>query len=240
MANTWKYAFALGLVGSALAAGCVVNEGDGDGAGGASGEAGSGGTGGTAGKGGSGGSSGKGGASGKGGSSGKGGAAGSGTSGGSAGTGMGGDGGMSGSDTGGTGGTGGTDMVILCEDLEGTTPYPNCTAEANNDCSACIETSCCEESMACYSTDPYNACGWGGPADGEYSGAGEIGCYIECLKNYVGMNDGICDNAGITECTDMCTTDCSLIPDAMNDMVACVNANCAFDCFVADADSCGD
>jgi hypothetical protein len=241
MAHTWKYAFALGLVGTALTVGCVVKEGDGDGVGGAAGEAGSGGTGGSGGSSGKGGNAGKGGSAGTGGSAGKGGNAGTGGS--SAGTGgtSAGTGGASGEAGGGTGGSGGAPIVVECEDLEGTTPWPNCEAEDSSDeCGTCIEANCCEESMACYSTDPYNACGWGGPSSGDYSGAGEIGCYLVCLEEYVAANDGICDDMGIDQCTSMCTDDCSLVPDATNEMVACVNANCAQDCFKADAETCGD
>jgi hypothetical protein len=104
---------------------------------------------------------------------------------------------------------------------------------------------CCAESKACYATEPYDACGWGGPStdefDGLYSGAGEIGCYLTCMAEYVADNDGICDDAGIDQCNAMCASDCDGIPtDSMNEMVTCVNLKCSQDCFESDAETCGD
>jgi hypothetical protein len=250
MTHTWKYALALGFVGATLAAGCVVKNGDDDtGAGGQGAEGGTGGS--TGGTGGS--TGGKGGSAGTGGSTGgKGGSAGAPTGGsssagkgGTGGSGTGGDAGMAGGDTGGTGGstggTGGVDTTPSCDDdAHPGTPYPDCEPAADemkDPCALCIKANCCMESKDCYATDPYNVCGWGGPAD--YLGAGEIACYTECLATYVNDND-VCDTAGIDQCAADCTTTtpmCDLIGNATSAMAGCMQENCPSECF--GADTCG-
>lgn len=240
MAQTWKYAIGLGLLGGALATGCVVKTG-GDPDVGDAGEGGSGGSGGTTGgsggKGGStGGSSGKGGAGGTGGSTGgsagKGGSAGTGgTTGGSAGT---------GGTTGGSAGTGGTggdpteqDKIPECDPATGNldnTPYPSCEPADPEDpdpCEVCIQESCCEESIACYSFAPGNVCGWGGPLDGEYAGAGEIGCYVACLADYVDEN-GVCDEDGMGGCYATCQTEMcgDVLGNQTSELAACIHESC--------------
>jgi hypothetical protein len=244
MAHTWKYAIGLGLLGSALATGCVVKSGDGDIS--DAGEAGSGGTtggsggttGGSSGKGGTGGGAGKGGSGGTtGGSAGKGGAAGSGgTTGGSAGVGgtTGGSAGMSGS-----GGTLPTmeETVPQCDPASGdldNTPYPNCAPSSPADpdpCEACIEENCCEESIACYSFAPGNVCGWGGPEDGDFAGAGEIGCYVACLAEYVNENE-VCDDEGRSACIGACqTTECGdVLGNQTSDLSGCIHDSCNDEC----------
>jgi hypothetical protein len=253
MAHTWKYAFGLGLAGAAFMVSCVVKNGDDDVAG-AGGQAADGGSGGSSAKGGTGGTggstAGKGGSGGTGGSSagkgGAGGTAGSTATGGKGGTG---DAGMAGTETGGsagtsgTGGTGGTvDTSPTCDPLKDSTPYPSCAPTDKGDpCETCIQSKCCDESNDCYSTDPYNVCGWGGPtADqfmGEYSGTGEIGCYTQCLTEYV-KDMGVCDSDGIDACTSMCQTEmCGLVGDATNALAGCMQENCPSECF--GADTCG-
>jgi hypothetical protein len=253
MARTWKYALAFGLVGSALAVGCVVKEGDDDATAGQAGEGGTGGSGGTTG--GSSGKGGSGGTSGKGGSGGTSGKGGSGT-GGSAGTGgstsgSGGDAGMAGADTGGTSGTGGTggsggdETQSVCEVTSDFTDYPDCEpSDATDDCEVCVQEKCCDEYKSCLAygsgnPQPVNACGYGGPsADMDYSGAGEYGCYTTCMTDYVAEN-GVCDNDGIDMCASFCAQDCDLVPDATSNIIACVNANCVSQCFRTTETTCG-
>jgi hypothetical protein len=243
MAHTWKYAIGLGLLGSALATGCVVKSGDGDIS--DAGEAGSGGTtGGSGGKGGTtGGSSGKGGTGGTTGGSagtggGTGGSAGKGGSGGSAA----GAGGATGGSAGMSGGSGGTlptmeETVPECDPASGNldnTPYPNCEPSDPADpdpCESCIEQNCCEESKACYSFDPGNVCGWGGPTDGDFAGAGEIGCYVACLAEYVAENE-VCDEEGIGACIGACqTSECGdVLGNQTSELAACIHTSCNQDC----------
>ncbi len=248
MAHTWKYAIGLGFVGAALVTGCVVKTGDDDAVGSGGTTGGSGGSGATSGKGGSatGGSSGKGGSGGTGGSSGaSGGTGGSsgGTTGGSSGT-----GGESGADTGGTAGTGGgggtaglpteDQTTPECDPASGdleTTLYPNCEPTNLDDpdpCESCIQDHCCEESMACYGFDPGNVCGWGGPETGQYAGFGEIGCYVQCLSEYVTANE-LCDSDGLNECESACATDMcgGLLGNQTSDLASCLHVNCSSECF---------
>jgi hypothetical protein len=237
MAQSWKYAVLLGLVGVATAVGCTVKEGDGDGFGGAAGEggdSGSGGTGGTAGKGGAAGKGGTGGTAGKGGTGGKGGAAGAAGKAGSGGTaGASGSAGESGS-----GGEGGDADPVTCDpdpgDPElGSTPYPTCEPEdASDECGTCIQENCCEESKECYGYEPKNVCGWGGP-----EGLGEIDCYETCLKEYVSGAEGVCDDEGIFGCLNTCVTDgCGAVAGNQTQALAiCMNSNCSDECFGADS-----
>ena len=253
MAHTWKL-IGLGFLGAALAAGCTVTSGDDDDSGGAAGE------GGTSGAGGStGGSSAKGGtagsSAGKGGSSGTAGKA----TGGSAGTGMAGTGTAgTGGATGGSAGTGGTsdggmagagdtsgvDTTPTCDPKDGeldSTPFPDCKANPSDDpCQLCIQEHCCEESKTCYGTEPYNVCGWGGPADADTYG--EIGCFQQCLFDKTAANDMTCT----ADDADTCASDCAttmcfegsnefpLIGNATNDLASCMTTNCADSCFGAD------
>jgi hypothetical protein len=251
MAHTWKYALGLGLMGAALSVGCTVSSGDDDS--GFAGESGAGGS--TSGSGGKGGTTSTGGAGGStggttGGSSGKGGSGGSSATGGAAGAGTGGTtGGTSGSG-GTTGGTGGDEATPMCDPLEGSTPWPDCkptpgSTDAVHDCEVCVQEHCCEESMNCYATDPYNVCGWGGPdapSDAsmpDYSGAGEIGCYTACVADYVAENE-VCDQEGIDSCIAMCVTPmCGTVPgDATNALATCINENCPSKCFAPTVDTC--
>jgi hypothetical protein len=242
MAQTWKFAIGLGLLSGALATSCVVtsdDDPDGD-----AGESGAGGT--TGGSGGTtGGSSGKGGAAGKGGSAGKGGAAGTGgTTGGSAGKGgAAGSAGTTGGSAGTSGGSGGTgglpsdeETIPQCDPASGNldnTPYPNCEPSNTDDptCEECIQESCCEESIACYSFAPGNVCGWGGPASGDFAGAGEIGCYVACLAEYVDEN-GVCDEDGLGECAGACQTpSCgAVLGNQTSELAACIHDNCNEEC----------
>jgi hypothetical protein len=245
-------------LGAALAAGCTVKEGDDDDTGGAAGDSGSGGTGGT-----TGGSSGKGGSAGKGGSSGTGGAAGKGGSAGSsAGSSAAGTGGTTGGSAG-TGGTGGTsdagmagagdtgnEPVATCDPADGmldSTPFPNCDADPeDDDCQICIQESCCEESMNCYATEPYNVCGWGGPTEGDYAKMNEIGCFTKCLEDATAANEMTCtaddaDSCAVECATPMCFEDAGAFPligTATNELAACMQDKCADPCF--HAATCGD
>jgi hypothetical protein len=222
--RTWKYGILLGLVGVALASGCVVKSGDGDddsgGEGGESGSAGSS-------------SGGKGGSStgGKGGSA-TGGSSGS-TTGGSSGSAT---GGSSGSATGGSSGTANTDPE--CDPDMGeldNTPFPNCepTNMADPDpCEVCIEENCCAESQVCYGFDPGNVCGWGGiDLDDDDVLDGEITCYVACAQAYVEENE-VYDSGAVDECTGMCATEeCGLIGNATQDLVVCIEGSCETECF---------
>jgi hypothetical protein len=237
MAQSWKYAVLLGLVGVATAAGCTVTDGDDDGFAGDAGEggdSGSGGTGGSAGKGGTGGTAGKGGTGGTAGKGGAAGAAGKAGSGGTAGTTAGTGGGAGDSGSGGEGGDDGG--PVTCDPDEGnlvSTPYDTCEPEDDDDeCGACIQENCCEESKKCYGYDPKNVCGWGGP-----EGLGEIDCYESCLTEYVTGAEGVCDDDGIFGCLNACATEaCGVIAgNQTTELAACMNANCPSECFGADS-----
>jgi hypothetical protein len=221
--RTWKYGILLGLVGVALASGCVVKSDDGE-----DDDA-------TAGEGGESGSS----TGGKGGSStgGKGGSSGSAT-GGTAGTTT---GGSSGSATGGSSGAGmgGSmpDTTPECDPDTGeldNTPYPDCEpTDAEDPCELCIEENCCAESRVCYGYDPGNVCGWGGiDLDDDDVLDGEITCYVACARAYVEEN-GAYDEMAVDECTGMCATEeCGLIGNATQDLVVCIEGSCEDECFV--------
>lgn len=265
MAHTWRFAFGLGLLGAAITTGCVVTTDDSPDSGfsGEAGEGASGGSGGT-----TGGSGGKGGASG--GTSGKGGTggatAGKGGAGGSGGTGDAGagaeagagatTGGTAGAATGGSAGAAGgsagerpepDDTIPECDPPNGeldNTPYPGCAPEDPTDptdCEDCIQRECCEESIACYSFAPGNVCGWGGPDSGEmYAGSGEIGCYVQCLSDYVGTME-LCDEEGRDLCIGMCqTTMCSdsVLGTRTSELAGCLHDSCSEECF--GAATCGD
>ncbi len=247
MRHAWKYAAAFGFITAALSAACTVTTDDDLGTGGTGGTSTSGGTGGTTGgtvaSGGTGGSTGGTGGS-TGGTGGSTGGTG-GSTGGTAGTGgsAGGTGGSTGgTDTSGTGGSSG-DTTATCDPDDGSavgTPYPNCEPQdAQDDCEACIQTSCCEESKNCYATEPFNVCGWGGPPSDDASAplAGEIACYRDCLTSYVNDN-GVCDSDGVSGCATMCATPMcggNLVGGATSDLAACMQTNCSKDCFGADA-----
>jgi hypothetical protein len=228
----------LGLLGTALAVGCTVKTTDDDdddnGGAGAGADGGTSGTGG--GKAGSGGSSG----SGTGGSSGagSGGKAGSGGSGGS----------TAGSGTSGStsdAGEGGADFdtTPTCDPDSGdlaNDPYPDCEATEGNDCEACIEQNCCEESMNCYSFNPGNVCGWGGPEDADGEREGEIVCYRDCMEAAIEANDGICETDLEDECIAMCTTEtetesCGQIGNQTQELAGCMWTNCGEVCFGAES-----
>jgi hypothetical protein len=242
MRHAWKYAAAFGFITAALSAACTVTTDDDVGTGGTGGTTTSGGTGGT--NGGTGGTSASGGTGGS--TGGTGGSTGGtgGSTGGSAGTGgsVGGSGGSTGGAAG-TGGSSGDDTAPTCDPADGSlvgTPYPDCEPQdAQDDCEACIQKSCCEESKNCYATEPFNVCGWGGPPSSDASAplAGEITCYRDCLTTYVNDN-GVCDPDGISACATMCATPMcggDLVGGATSDLAACMQTNCSKDCFGADA-----
>jgi hypothetical protein len=146
--------------------------------------------------------------------------------------------------TSGAGGTSGTGAITPTCDPSDSTPNPSCAPgpdDQDDECALCVQSSCCEESKACYGTNPYNVCGWGGPSTaipdmGVVTGLGEIGCFTTCLGQYV--NDmGVCDSDGIDNCASACATDmCGGLPgDATNDLATCMQTNCAQKCFGADA-----
>ena len=219
--RTWKYGILLGLVGVALASGCVVKSSDDDGAAGEGGESGSS-------SGGKGGSSG-----GKGGSSGTvtGGSSGSAT-GGSAGSATGGASGSA------TGGSSGMQTDHECDPASGelvNTPYPDCEPTDPQDpdpCEVCIEANCCAESRVCYGFDPGNVCGWGGiDLDNNGELDGEITCFVACARAYVEEN-GAYDMMAQDECSTECATDgCGQIGNATNEMIICIQEDCEEECF---------
>jgi hypothetical protein len=257
MAHTWKSALVLGLLGVAVTVGCTVETTSGDDDGGESGEGASGGSAGSSGKSTAGTSSGGKSSGGTSGSS-SGGKAGSGTAGTSS-SGTGGEagsgdsgapstGGSAGAGTSGSGGEGGAEVdpetIPECDPDSGdldNTPFPDCEPlDPENECEACIQTSCCEESKACFGFDPGNVCGWGGPDATETSpGDGEITCYQECIFDYVDEN-GFCDTDGEDECIGKCMTSelsCGQIGNQTQDLAGCMWSNCATECF--GTDSCG-
>ena len=215
MAHTWKL-IGLGFLGAALAAGCTVTSGDDDDSG-TAGKA----TGGSAGTG----------------------MAGTGTAG-TATAGTGGSAGIGGTSDGGMAGAGDVDTIPTCDPKDGeldSTPFPNCDASpADDPCQVCIEEKCCEESKKCYGTEPYNVCGWGGPADADTFG--EIGCFQQCLFDKTAANDMTCTGDDAETCASDCaTTMCfagndqfALIGNATNELASCMTTNCADSCFGAD------
>jgi len=205
------------LVGFALASGCVVKSGDGDGDS-AAGEGGESATGGSS-------TGGKGGSS----TGGKGGSTGGSTTGGSS---------TGGSTTGGsaTGGSSGTvnmpdpecdpDMGLL-----DSTPFPDCEPRPGDDCDLCVQENCCEESRICYGYDAENVCGWGGPTSGPYAGQSEYDCYVSCASDYVQEN-GVYDDGAIDQCVGECATDmCGLIGNATQELIGCIDMNCESRCY---------
>jgi hypothetical protein len=243
-----------------LCASCTVTSGDddssqaGESSGGKGGSGGTGGTGSTTGgtggtTGGAGGSSATGGTGGTvGGSAGTGGSTGGtdGTSGGTGGStgGTGGSTGGTGGSMSGAGGSGGA--APTCDPIDGTTPYPDCAPSpdsADDACALCQQKSCCTELKNCRSYNPNNVCAYGGPSMDDpnlapYAGAGEIGCIVTCLSEYVQTNE-VCDTDGIDMCTSMCqTTMCgTVIGTSTNELFGCIQDHCAKDCF--GADTCG-
>jgi hypothetical protein len=156
--------------------------------------------------------------------------------------------GGTGGTTGGTGGTGGEDTTPTCDPLPDTThEFPDCnpgTGSEDDACAKCQQSKCCDLVKTCRSYDPYNVCAWGGPAVGDpnyadYGGAGEIGCIVSCMTDYVATNE-VCDQDGIDMCTSLCATQMcgeGLIGSATNDLFNCVQENCSKDCF--NSDTCG-
>jgi len=232
----WQNAIVLTLFGASIATACVVSSSDGtdddDG-----------------GSGGFGNSSGKGGSGGKGGSDSKGGTtstAGATSEGGDTGT----TGGAPASNGGApgivatcdpveTGGQGGGSMIVG-------TPYPDCDpTDADDECQACIQTNCCEESKNCNAFEPNNVCGYGGPSDYVGNG-GEFLCWQECINERVAIGAGgapsdLPDTVDLDmsqECLSLCATpadygpDCSgLAGDETNAITTCVFENCDAVCF---------
>jgi hypothetical protein len=74
-------------------------------------------------------------------------------------------------------------------------------------------------------------CGWGGPADGDYAGAGEFGCYVNCLRDYVGENE-VCDEDGMGACIAECQTPTcgEVLGNQTSELAACVHTSCSQEC----------
>src|SRR5262245_48780885 len=223
--RTWMHGLWLGLVGFALATGCVVKSDDDDGTdddAAAGGEDSGGGTGG-AGRGGSGGATG--------------GSGGSGATGGSTG-GSGATGGTTGGTgaTGGTSGTGGMDQTPVCDDEEPmSTPYPDCEPRSTmDDCEDCIQRSCCEESRICFGYDPGNVCGFGGPTTGDYADLSEFDCYRFCAEDQAEAT-GAYDEDVQDFCFGACVTPmCApIIGNATQDIVICMDTSCEQECYLS-------
>jgi hypothetical protein len=131
------------------------------------------------------------------------------------------------------------DTVPECDPESGepldNTPYPGCEPANPADpdpCEACIQEACCEQSIACYSFAPGNVCGWGGPESGDYSGAGEIGCYVQCLADYT-EEFGVCDSDGRGMCEGLCQTlECgAVLGNQTSELAGCMHDNCSAACF---------
>ncbi|HEY3500342.1 MAG TPA: hypothetical protein VGK73_36875 [Polyangiaceae bacterium] len=141
---------------------------------------------------------------------------------------VGGEGGWPSKEDGGAGGEGPDPEAIVCDSEEpDSTPYPNCEpVDANNECEACVEQNCCEESQACFAFAPFNVCGWGGPNE-----EGEINCYVDCISEWLDEN-GACGQAALDACADECTTAaCNEFGDKTWDLAVCMNENCSDYCF---------
>jgi len=110
------------------------------------------------------------------------------------------------------------------------TPYPNCEpVDSDDECELCIQESCCEESKGCWALNPANVCGWGGPSEN----SSEIGCYTDCIAEWVGDN-AACGSAAHQACVTQCQTEeCGEIGDATWALAVCMNDNCADECFGA-------
>jgi len=74
-------------------------------------------------------------------------------------------------------------------------------------------------------------CGWGGPTDGDYSGAGEIGCYVACLADYVD-EFGVCDEEGMGTCIGECQTAMcgDVLGNQTSDLATCIHESCNDEC----------
>jgi hypothetical protein len=120
--------------------------------------------------------------------------------------------------TGGSTSTGGADSgTFVCA-----------PAAADNDCSKCVETKCCNEWLDC-----------GRDAACSYKSAatpGELICIQDCIIDQVGdAGTGVID---LPTCAANCAVDVALSP-ATNDLIACIRnvgdasvlQNCSTDCF---------
>ncbi len=224
MQRTWQNAILLTLFGAAIATACVVGE-DTDGP--DDDDGGSGGFGGTS----------KGGSTAKGGGTAKGGSSGS--------TGTGGDTGTAG-DTGTNGGAPAVSAMCDAANAGGAggemvtgNPYPDCDpTDPNDECQTCIQMQCETECMNCNAFDPYNVCGYGGPAEYAGDGGGEFLCWQECMNEKVdigagggGGSSGLPDASDLTmfqDCLDECATPaCDGLPgDETNALTSCVFEQC--------------
>jgi hypothetical protein len=75
-------------------------------------------------------------------------------------------------------------------------------------------------------------CGRGGPAEGEeFAGAGEIGCYVQCLAEYV-MEFDVCDEDGLNECIGRCqTVECgTVLGTQTSELATCIHSSCNQEC----------
>ncbi len=77
----------------------------------------------------------------------------------------------------------------------------------------------------CYATEPYNACGYGGP-----EATGEFTCVHTCIND---LSDGDPVTQELIElCYSSCATPaCGLIGDATLVLTTCVDENCSDVCF---------
>ena len=170
--------------------------------------------------------------------------AGSGTAGSHAGAGTAGAGTAGGAPAGGAG-----PVPFQCDPGQGGSAvgHPNdCSVLDSSDrCEQCVQISCCEEWEACYSTDPGNQCGWGGPAeiDGKPNGGGEALCIQLCIQDGVKLSGtdpdaelvGTCANNCATSTSNGATKNCSsLVGNETNSLVGCQMDHCVKECFTGD------
>jgi len=119
------------------------------------------------------------------------------------------------------------------------------TLDSSNRCEQCVQISCCKEWEACYSTEPGNQCGWGGPAEiaGEPNGGGEALCIQLCIQDGVQMTGtdpdaelvGTCGAKCATNKSNGATKECgTLIGNETNELVGCQMEHCVKECFTGE------
>ena len=140
-------------------------------------------------------------------------------------------------------------VPFQCDPAQGGSAVGNpndCSVLDSSDrCEQCVQISCCEQWEACYSTDPGNQCGWGGPAEigGKPNGGGEALCILLCIQDGVQLSGTDPDTELVGTCGAKCATsksngatkECgSVLGSETNSLVACQMEHCVKECFTGD------
>lgn len=104
-----------------------------------------------------------------------------------------------------TGGSGGTiEPSFDCHDgggAEGTLASTELT-EKDDECWACIKTSCPDAFAECHAIVPHSVCGWDGFGEEDYGG--EIDCMIECFDTLVDDGEFLGTDDDVSDCAAEC------------------------------------